>query len=331
MNLISPNYRGIPAQLQSAFNAALNYLSAQLAPSTLRAYRSDFAVFVRWCERHGLDTKPAQPDTLVLFLAEQAQSGLAAITLERRLASINYVHRLHALPSPTDDARVRAALSGIRRIHGTAPRRQKTPLLDAQIIKMMAHCPATLRGLRDQTILALGFAGAFRRSELASLRLEQLKFSGDDVICTLPRSKTDQDGKGMDKPILNGARLQPVSKLKAWLKRAGIDDGYVFRRVDWGDAALEAPLSSAWIARVVQHYAAAIGLDPKQLGAHSLRSGFITSCGEHEVTLYKIMEVTGQKDPRTVLRYLRRPNLFKNHAGAGFLYKYDLLHFYFNA
>ncbi|QBC45972.1 DNA recombinase (plasmid) [Iodobacter fluviatilis] len=78
-------------------------------------------------------------------------------------------------------------------------------------------------------------------------------------------------------------------------------------------------MSGQWIGRVVKKYAGLIGLEVKDFGAHSLRSGFITSAGERDVQLYKIMEVTGQKDPRTVLRYLRRANLFKNHAGDSFL------------
>jgi hypothetical protein len=86
-----------------------------------------------------------------------------------------------------------------------------------------------------------------------------------------------------------------------------------------GGAALEVGLNAQWIARVVQHYSTAIGLDRTAIGAHSLRSGFITSAGEHDAPLYKIMEITGQKDPRTVLKYLRRPNLFRNHVGENFL------------
>ncbi|WP_262488491.1 hypothetical protein [Iodobacter fluviatilis] len=86
-----------------------------------------------------------------------------------------------------------------------------------------------------------------------------------------------------------------------------------------GGGATEQALSGQWIGRVVKKYAGLIGLEVKDFGAHSLRSGFITSAGERDVQLYKIMEVTGQKDPRTVLRYLRRANLFKNHAGDSFL------------
>lgn len=316
----TPAYRGVPVALQAALDAALVYLRAQLAPATLRAYQSDFAAFTTWCKRHGLATMPAVPETVVLFLAEQACGGIAAVTLERRLSAIRYVHQLKDLPSPTDDQKVRGALAGIRRVHGSQPRRRKDPVLDHQVQRMMALCPDTLIGVRDRAILALGFAGAFRRGELAALQVPDLMFHQDGhLVCTVRRSKTDQEGQGFEKPIYNGGRLKPVTHLRAWLTRAGIDEGPVFRRVDWGGAALEQALSGQWMSRVVQRYASAIELDRSKVGAHSLRAGFITSAGERNAPLYKIMEVTGQKDPRTVLAYLRRPNLFRDHAGAEFL------------
>ena len=37
----------------------------------------------------------------------------------------------------------------------------------------MAHAaPETIKGLRDRALLLLGFAGAFRRSELVALNVE---------------------------------------------------------------------------------------------------------------------------------------------------------------
>jgi integrase len=316
----SSTYLGVPIALQETLDAAIEYLRAQKAPATLRAYQSDFTVFRQWCERYGLSTEPATPETIVLFLTDQARAGLSVLTLERRLAAIRYAHRLKDLPSPTDDAKVRGGLAGIRRTHGSTPRRTKEPVLDDQLLTMLSQCPPTLIGVRDRAILALGFAGAFRRSELAALTVENLHFHRDGhVICTIARSKTDQAGVGFEKPIYNGKRLQPVTHLQAWLSQSGITEGRVFRRIDWGGAALEAGLSGYWIARIVQRYAAAAGIDPTLIGAHSLRSGFITSAGERNAPLYKIMEITGQKEPRTVLRYLRRPNLFRDHVGEGFL------------
>jgi site-specific recombinase XerD len=40
-------------------------------------------------------------------------------------------------------------------------------------------------GLRDRALLLLGFAGAFRRSELVSLEMGDLEFSRAGLIVTL--------------------------------------------------------------------------------------------------------------------------------------------------
>jgi site-specific recombinase XerC len=51
-------------------------------------------------------------------------------------------------------------------------------------------------GLRDRALLLVGFAGAFRRSELVSLDIADLAFVPSAVVITLRRSKTDQEGQG---------------------------------------------------------------------------------------------------------------------------------------
>ena len=317
-------YRGIPDQLRAGLHetaqAAQDYLRAHLSAETLRAYRTGFEQFHVWCQQHQLAHVPADPDSVRLFISARAQAGKHVSTLTKQLAAIRFAHELQDLPSPTDHPLVKKTMAGIRRIHGSRPRQQKAPLLDQHLLQMLALCPPTLQGKRDRAILALGFAGAFRRGELAALDVSDLTFHTDGHLsCLLRRSKTDQAGQGFIKPILNGERLQPVKHLRTWLKEAGITEGPLFRRIDWADGATEQRLSGQWIWRVVKKYAQQIGLDPATIGAHSLRAGFITSAGEHNVELSRIMEVTGQTDPRTPLKYLRRANLFKGHAGSGFL------------
>jgi integrase len=90
---------------------------------------------------------------------------------------------------------VRSTLKGIRRTKGTAAT-QKAPTLIADIRAMVAATDAGLIGIRDRALILLGFAGAFRRSELVSLNLEDCAFGKDGLVVTLRRSKTDQDGEG---------------------------------------------------------------------------------------------------------------------------------------
>ena len=73
------------------------------------------------------------------------------------------------------------------------------------------------------------------------------------------------------------------------------------------------------IPRIVKHYAALIGLNPKDIAGHSLRAGFVTSAAVHHARLDKIMEVTRHRNPATVMGYIRDADAFADHAGQRFL------------
>ena len=61
---------------------------------------------------------------------------------------------------------------------------------------MSEHLPDGLKGQRDRALLLVGFAGAFRRSELVGIDVEHVEFVAEGMVVTLPRSKTDQEGAG---------------------------------------------------------------------------------------------------------------------------------------
>ena len=295
------------------------YQRASKAPATVRAYKSDAVLFNRWCRRHGLEALPASPEAVAAFLVAEAEASRSASTVGRRCAAISYAHRLAGYADPTDNEAVRAAMKGIRRRVGVAPR-QKTAAT-ADIVALLLRCtPNTLTGKRDRALLALGFAGAFRRSELAALDVADLVDHAEGLRVTVRRSKTDQEGRGTEKAIPHGRLIRPVALVREWLDAASITEGPVFRPVSRsGNVRQGGRLSTQAIADILKRYVHAAGLDATAFGAHSLRAGFVTSAAERGVDLAKIMEVSGHRDPRTVVGYIRRANAFKDHAGSGFL------------
>jgi integrase len=120
-------------------------------------------------------------------------------------------------------------LSGIRRTIGAAPVRKKAATADITIA--MAATGTSLRALRDRAVLLLGFAGAFRRSELVALDVPDIEDVPEGLLITIRRSKTDQEGIGRKVAVPRGEIACPVAALKAWLEAAGIIEGAVFRRV----------------------------------------------------------------------------------------------------
>jgi integrase len=242
-----------------------------------------------------------------------------ASTISRRAAAIRYAHKLAGHPDPTETEHVRTALRGIRRTLRTATR-QKAPATAEILAAMLSHCPQTLTGKRDRAILALGFAAALRRSEMAALNVEDLREDKDGLRVQIRKSKTDQEGRGQEVAVPHGRHLKPVAVVKEWLSASGITEGPLFRPVSRsGNVRGAARLTDRSIADIVKRYAGRIGLNMDDFGAHSLRAGFITTAADRDVELTRIMDVSRHRDVRTVTGYVRRANLFKGHAGASFL------------
>jgi site-specific recombinase XerD len=220
----------LPAEFTATLELAADFARASKSPATQAAYGSDWRIFEAWCRARGLDALPTTPESLCAFLADEAFAGRRASTLGRRLAAIRYFHRAAGYETPTGDEKVKAVLSGIRRTIGAAPVRKKAATSDI-VLGMVGGKGRSLRELRDRAILLLGFAGAFRRSELVALDVVDIEWTAEGALITIRRSKTDQEGLGRRVGIPHGEIACPVAALKSWLEAAAIVEGAVFRRI----------------------------------------------------------------------------------------------------
>jgi integrase len=300
-------------------DAAKAFAAASKAPRTRKLYRAAWAAFVGWCEAQGLRPLPAAPRTLAAFLAARAKEGRRVSTLELSLAAISQAHQVAGLPSPRSAAEVREVLRGIRRTLGVSPH-QKDPILVEHLRRMVATLPDTLQGTRDRAMLLVGFAGAFRRSELVGLDVEDVAFTVEGLEVTLRRSKTDQEGQGRKVGIPYGstAATCPVRSLRRWLDAVGITEGHLFRAVS-GSTVRPDRLSDKAVARLVKRVAADAGLDPNRLSGHSLRAGFATSAARAGRSERSIMRQTGHRSVQMVRSYIREAEVFTDNAAEGLL------------
>lgn len=309
----------LPAHLTPLAEQAQSFARQAKAKATLRAYGADWTDFHDWCAGHGLPSLPAAPATVALYLAELANTGRKVGTIARRLAAISKAHQAAGLESPTSmkHAAVSETWKGIRRAKGTAPA-QKTAVLTADVRAMVAKLPAGLLGIRDRALLLVGFAGAFRRSELVGLNYEDCEFTRDGLTVTLRRSKTDQEGEGRKVGIPYGSNPDtcPVRALQAWIDAAGIEAGALFRYVNRHGHVQPGRLSDKAVALVVKRYAAAAGLDASKYAGHSLRAGLATSAAIAGASERSIMAQTGHRSVAMVRRYIRDGNLFRENAAA---------------
>jgi integrase len=250
------------APLDELGDQARAYLDAARSANTHRAYRADWQHFTGWCAEHELAALPASPSTLALYLSAHA-GVLKASTLQRRLVAIAQAHRAARQPTPTTDAGVRSLWRGIRRTVGTA-QAGKAALVTADIKALVAALPETPNGLRDRAPILLGFAGAFRRSELVALDVGDVEIAREGAIVTVRRSKTDQEGAGQKVGVPRGKHPAtcPVRALVAWLELLDADGGPIFRSVDRLGRIRATRLGDRDVARIVKRAAARADLDP---------------------------------------------------------------------
>ena len=177
----------------------------------------------------------------------------------------------------------------------------------------------SIAAVRDRALLLLGFAGAFRRTELVALDLGDIEETAGGLRVKIRRSKTDQERAGATVAIVRGTVACPVAAVKEWLAATGITEGAIFRRVNKGGNVLPDRLTAQSVSLIVKAHAKRAGLDPRSFAAHSLRSGFLTSAARRGASVFKMLDVSRHRSVDTLRAYVRDAELFRDHAGAGLL------------
>ena len=317
-SLATADAGALPALLGPELEEAVGNARAEKAEATRRAYRSDFALFRAWCEAKRVPALPAAPETVAAFLAAEASRGTKVSTIGRRLAAIRYAHKLVGHEPPTNAEAVKATLRGIRRTAGSAPAR-KAPATADKVLAMVDKAGTDLKGLRDRALLLLGFAGAFRRSELVALDIADLQFCEGGLRIIIRKSKTDQEGQGATIAIARGSVACPVDAVRVWIKAAGIVKGALFCPVTSTGKISTRRLSPRAVAELVKRHARRAGLKAADFSGHSLRSGFLTSAAARGASIFKMMDVSRHKSIDTLRGYVRDAEMFRDHAGTGLL------------
>ena len=310
--------------LRAAVERVKELVLASAADASRRGYASDFAQFSRWCRGRGLIPLPASPETCCLYVAA-ISTELALSTIQRRLTSIGYAHRMAGFtenPASTENPLLGTLMKGLRRVKGVA-HVQKDPLLTSDI-RQIVSARKDLLGIRNTALLLIGYAGGLRRGELVSLNHSDIGWHSDGIIVRIMKSKTDGVAKGrtIGIPFGTDETTCPVRCLKRWLDAAGISeaDEPIFRAVDRHGRVSRDRLTPGSIARIVKAAARAAGMEARaaNLAGHSLRSGHVSQAalagpGLDEAT---VMRQTGHTSAEMLRRYRRIQDMFVLNSAA---------------
>ena len=152
-------------------------------------------------------------------------------------------------------------------------------------------------------------------------RLEHFRKEPGGVIWLIPKSKTNQGGRGLEVPILpaKDRRYCALRALEVWTKAARIKAGYLFQGIDSHGYLLDQPLTGEAAALRVKRHAARAGLDPELFAGHSLRSGWITTAARAGKGLDAIMRTSGHRSEHMVREYIQHESALEDAAGKGLI------------
>jgi integrase len=319
--------------LDRLVDTARDYARQATSENTNKAYKKDWAHFSSWCRRRGADPLPPSPELVGLYIAncaapdtktpsQSASRPLSVSTIERRLSGLAWQYQQRGFTLDRKNRHIATVLAGIKRKHARPPV-QKEAILRDDILAMIATLPYDLRGLRDRSILLLGFAGGLRRSEIVSLDHGKddtpdsggwIKIMDEGALITL-NAKTGwrevEIGRG------SSDQTCPVHALEQWLHFAKIDFGPVFVRTSRdGKKALEARLSDKHVARLIKQTVLDAGIRsdlPEKdrmalFSGHSLRAGLASSA---EVDERYVQKNLGHASAEMTRRYQRRRDRFR--------------------
>ncbi len=293
------------------------YLKAATTDNTRRTYQSAIRQFERWGGR-----LPAEADTIIRYLIDR-QPDVSIRTLDLHMTALRQWHEYQRLPDPTRNPLVQKTLEGMRRRHGS-PKKKARPLsMDelAAMIRWLNKQEPSLIQHRNRALILTAFFGAFRRSELVSLSCENLEWHSEGVVITLPRSKTDQLGEGMERAIpRDHSILCPVTALSTWIEEAELQSGPLFRRINrWGQPG-QAAMDPSSINLILKKIATEAGLgNASDFSSHSFRRGLSTSAARAGVDFELIRKQGGWKHDATVREYIDEGRALDDNAARELL------------
>ncbi|AVW93648.1 MULTISPECIES: tyrosine-type recombinase/integrase [Roseobacteraceae] len=322
-----PAYVAGSGSLDHLVDTARDYARAAASDNTLKAYAKDWAHFARWCRMKGTEPLPPSSDMIGLYLADLASGSgpspaLSVSTIDRRLSGLAWNYAQRGFSLDRKNRHIATVLAGIKRKHARPPV-QKEAILAEDILVMVATLPYDLRGLRDRTILLLGYAGGLRRSEIVSLDVHKddtpdsggwIEVLDKGALLTL-NAKTGW----REVEVGRGSKDQtcPVHALEQWLHFAKINFGPVFVGTSRdGKRASETRLNDKHVARLIKRTVLDAGIrsdlpEKERLAlfsGHSLRAGLASSA---EVDERYVQKQLGHASAEMTRRYQRRRDRFR--------------------
>lgn len=255
------------------------------APATVKKYAGAYSRWKRWADTKPEIVKelPPKPLHIALYLLYLAQKANSIAPLNEAVNALSWVNQVAMVEDSTSHAIVVQTLAGCKRLlaHSTSKKEPITPEILNKLVEKFCTPEASLSDIRTIAICLVGFAGFFRFDELSKIKESDVQFFPEHMEIFVQSSKTDQFREGARVLIARtGSPCCPVAMLERYMSLANIKDKQdepLFRGLISTKAGQKlrksGSLSYTRVRELILEKLAAIGLDTKQFGIHSLRAG----------------------------------------------------------
>ena len=291
---------------RDCLQATIKKIEGAYAPSTIRAYRSNFENFIKFCDENHTAALPASSEIVASYI-KKLSSHLKSSSIKIAVASIAALHNLNSLKDPTQHPDVKIEMRRMYRSLGRYAK-QAYGINKSLLDKMINATDNSLSGVRDKAILLVAYDSLCRRSELVSLEFDDLTINDKDgsVKLKLRKSKTDPHGVGKNLYLSRNAQLA----LREWINKSKISSGKIFRALT-ATEKIKGSINSSHIGRIYKKIAAMSNVDSniiKNISSHSMRVGAAQDLMLSEASLPLIMNRGRWTKTDTVMRYIENVN-----------------------
>lgn len=315
LNKLKAYYMNTTASIK--LKETISRIDGAYAPSTIRAYRANFEKFIDYCSENHKEALPAKDESVANYIQHLTRLGLKSASIRIAIAAVATIHKLNGLDDPAQKPTVKIEMRRMHRLLGRA-NHQAYGITSTLLEKLANTTNDSTIGLRNKALLMIAYDTMCRRSELVSLRIQDIRYleSNEVVTCSiiLRKSKTDQNAIG--KHLHLSART--ANALKAWLSKINESHGSIFRGVT-ASGKITSGLSEGQINRIYKGLARTAKIDQEvinNISGHSIRVGAAQDLVHKGVSLPILMSKGRWTKPETAMRYVEHINHFGEYASA---------------
>jgi site-specific recombinase XerC len=258
-------------ELRGLLSEAEDLVIEATASGTRRSYHAHWRRFARWAYEHSIDGAyrneqiaadgclgdeysldlPVDPATVILYVTDWQRSAPAFSSINIGLSAIRWFHERngYVFQFPLG---LRRLLRGIKRRHGSAPKRKAKPLRVEHLMQIAEVLTAvTNQGRRDRLVVALRSCG-YGWGEMVDLQLSE--------ITALDDARTVIAGQEI---AATGTPGCPVAALRDWLVVRGAMPGPLLVRIGPTDALLGDALARQTPGTIIRRLSRSAGITIK--------------------------------------------------------------------